>query len=910
MSKAHFLRTSAVILLILAHYPAVILRLVILIALMSVSLQAAPSKSRAMRELAKNAPYQKGAKAMADNLPDLAVSQFRASLEIDNLSDEAKSSITIALAEALIRSSVLDQGSDQQATEALQILAKEELKDLPSTPIWNAEALAVLGRYLEAESALSNVDQKHPRYREIQLIRARILIALNRTELALQILTTLGKEKSSATSNSAKLLAAEIYIDLGKSPAALKLLENVESENPATTRLKYYIQARLALAENRLSEAAIQFRSLVTAPDHLSKKIYNACVLGLADALTANKQNDEAIATLEDYITKHPNSTILQPVFQRLGKLLPPDLPADNPSLKKLIDWSGESAQGENILYIVGDTSDSIRPYQPAPSEYDDLVTLSIHLRAQLLARSENPIKNPQALFLLNRLRSLHPAHTLPPSELYMQLSSASLLDTAEIQLKNKHPEQAAFTLAVMKKSAFSPILKDQASFLLGLLLAKEVQYDEALASFNFSRESTSEEIATAASINAGITSLLSSDLTVFNQILTSTHSIKIRNALQLERALWKCRNNDISGRADLDTYIIEHLGSSRENEARMALAAACVDIAPADIMLSKAQLDIITPRLTDHGSQYGITRIRIRAEELIENWTAAAAIAESFIRNYKDSTHVPALMLKQGEAYYHNEDFNQARRIFQSVNDQFPDSPFSPYASFYTAMAARLGGTTQAREESVLLFQKIIDGKHPLAAEARIQQSRVLIDLLRYKEAESTLKPLIASKDTSASLLHDAGVLMTDCLHRQAALDPSKYEEAITIYDGLLQAKDLPLAWNNQLHFLRGQTLQSMNRPAEALDSYYSVIVQKNALEKQGKQDVEWFWFYRCGFKALSMLESDKRWESAVKLARRMASFDGPRAEEASKRANNLAKQHMIWEEEKTPPQAIEIKK
>ena len=45
-------------------------------------------------------------------------------------------------------------------------------------------------------------------------------------------------------------------------------------------------------------------------------------------------------------------------------------------------------------------------------------------------------------------------------------------------------------------------------------------------------------------------------------------------------------------------------------------------------------------------------------------------------------------------------------------------------------------------------------------------------------------------------------------------------------------------------------------------------------------------------------MLEADQRWEAAVKLARRIAAFKGPRAEEAEKRAINLANTHMIWEE------------
>lgn len=893
------MRTISVIIGILTHNTSVILRLTIFFTLCISILQAAPNREEAMRELEKVPSYQLGAKAMADLLPDLALRQFRAALKEEKLSENAQTFVTMDLAEALIRASVTSEGTDTQATEALTLLSGDAFKDLPATPVWKAQALAVLGHYQQAEATLAKIDAKHPQYHETRLARARILIALKRKDDALILLQSLNEAKSAKTRNHAHLLSAEIYIDRKEFANALQSLDEVDGQTPTTAQLREYLKARLSLAENKAADAISGFRSLITEPDHLSKRIYHACVLGLADALIANDNQEDATATLEDYITNNPNSPILQPIFQRLGKLLSPDLPADNPSLQRLILWSGEYQPAPNALYISGDTADAIRPYQPAPSEHDDLVTLSLHLRSQLLARSDQPEKLTQALSLLTRIRSLHPAHSLPPSELYLEVASASLLDTAEIQLKQKRPEQATFTLASMEKTAFSPLLKDQASFVLGLLKVKETAYQEALDAFDFARESSSKKIASAASINTGISALLSNNLPAFDQVIQATDQTKIRTSLELERALWKCQNNDIAGRADLEKFIMANPQHPRVNEARLALAASCVDISPPDIILAKAQLEIIRAQLSTAAGQYAITRIHIRAEELTQNWRQAAAAAEVFIRDFPTSQHIPGVMLKQGEAYYHNEDFNKARRIFQTINEQFPDSPFTPYASFYSAMAARLGGTTQAREESVGLFQKIIDGNNPLANEARIQQSRVLIDLRRYDEAQKTLKPVLESAKTSVTLRRDAGILMADSLHRQASSDPQKYQQAVNIYDQLLAGEKLPLAWKNRLHFLRGQTLESMKRTDDALDSYYKVIIDKNAPKNPHGDEVEWFWFYRCGFKALSMLENQKRWEAAVKLAKRIATFDGPRAEEAYKRADNLAKTHMIWEEE-----------
>ncbi|MEK6196134.1 MAG: tetratricopeptide repeat protein, partial [Deltaproteobacteria bacterium] len=404
-----------------------------------------------------------------------------------------------------------------------------------------------------------------------------------------------------------------------------------------------------------------------------------------------------------------------------------------------------------------------------------------------------NEKNNNLAMALLARLRSQHPAHTLPPTELYLELSSASLLETAYLQLKQNQPDQATFTLSVMEKIAFSPRLKNHANFLRGHLLAKESKLKTSLTAFNNARESSSQDIANAASINTGIMALKATNMKAFQNVMESTQDAKIRTSLILERALWKCSQFDTTGRSELETFILNHPTHPRENEARMALAAACVNISPSDVTLAKAQLDITSPRLPDPVNQLTITRILIRAEKLTQNWSAAAAAAEKFILTFKDDPNIPAIMLKQGQAYYHNEDYNKARRIFQDITDKYPDSPSSPYASFYAAMSARLGGTIQAREECIGLFQAIIDSKHALSSEARIQQSRVLIDLRKYAEAETCLKPLLKSKKTPAFMYRGAGVLMGDCLHRQGSSDSNKYEQAITIYNKLLKETTLP---------------------------------------------------------------------------------------------------------------------
>lgn len=870
--------------------------------LISSAVMAADTPKSGADELAEDLAYQAGSKAMADRLYGIAVSKFRQVLDNTELSEEATKMVRLSLVESLIKTSVAAKKDPESALEALQILSAEDISGELAAPIWKAEALSALGRYQEANEALAGIPTSHPNYSEIQLSRARILIAIGQKTEALSILIKAAQSSSSEVRNAANLLACEIQINLGDYENAAATLDRVDSQMPAAARFKEYLQARLTLSEGKSLEAINRFESLITAPENLPEQIFHSCILGKADALAASNRTDEALTTLEDFISEYPDSSILHLAFDRLSAILPGDVSDDAEIMIKLQEWSAESSIPAASIYVTGESISAMMPYQPSPSINEDLVSLALYHRALILARSEDLRKTELAMALLARLRCQHATSPLLLGELYLKLFSASLLDTAYLHLKQNKPDQATFTLSVMEKVAFSPRLRDEASFLRGLLLAEQDQPEEALSAFEYARQSSFEEISKISSINAAMMALKSSNLSVFEQISTSSQNNFIRTSLHLERALWKCSQNDPAGPPDLESFIINNTGHSRENEARLALAAASVLTSPADVDMARAQIEIISPRLTDAESQFSITKILIRAEELAHNWEAAASAAEKFIANFKDDPNLPYFKLKLGEAYFHNEDYNKARRILQDIPEKHPESPYAPYASFQAAMSARLGGTTQAREECINMFQKIIDGDHlHLAQEARIQQARVLIDLRRYQDAENCLEPMLDDKDVSASLHRSAGVLMADCLHRQGPADQSKYEQAIEIYNKLLASEDLPLAWKNRLHFLRGQTYESMSLPAKAFVSYYDVIIGNNQSGTNTPQDEEWLWFYRCGFKALSMLEREKRWTAAVKLARRIASFDGPRAEEATKRANSLAIRHMIWED--TPP-------
>jgi hypothetical protein len=140
---------------------------------------------------------------------------------------------------------------------------------------------------------------------------------------------------------------------------------------------------------------------------------------------------------------------------------------------------------------------------------------------------------------------------------------------------------------------------------------------------------------------------------------------------------------------------------------------------------------------------------------------------------------------------------------------------------------------------------------------------------------------------------------LLGEALFSQGAANPTSLADALAVYDQLLARDDTPPALFYRLQYLRGKTLEQMpdpkaagkTREREAFQAYHSVL-------EAGTAPAEWEYFERCGFRALELLEKAERWQAAISVARKIASFRGPRAEEAAARANEIQLRQMVWED------------
>ena len=102
------------------------------------------------------------------------------------------------------------------------------------------------------------------------------------------------------------------------------------------------------------------------------------------------------------------------------------------------------------------------------------------------------------------------------------------------------------------------------------------------------------------------------------------------------------------------------------------------------------------------------------------------------------------------------------------------------------------------------------------------------------------------------------------------------------------------------QIHktlFLKAGALektQDMRGKAQALSTYFQVVNLE--FQEDKTKPAEWDWYYKCGLKAVDLLEKQERYKSAVALLEKMANTFGPKYAVLIEKVEKLKLKHLIW--------------
>jgi thioredoxin-like negative regulator of GroEL len=825
---------------------------------------------------------QKGTEALTSGLWEMAELHFKQALAEPENPAEMQSLIGVRLAETLVR--------EGNTIDALDLLAKSFVSSHPEVPFWKAQALASQGRFAEAIAIFSTqLSTPGAPYRiEAGLTQASLQLAIGQAQAALDTLASLTPHADKDTLTKIQLQQVEILIDLERLPEARAAMPPAETVSPQNASHAAFLNAQLLLRENRPADAEAVLQLLVNHPQDQPPARHAAAAIGLADALHAQGKAEAAALSLLAFIQEHPRSALLETLFQRLIRWLPDRPTLTDPILERVAQWIPPPTP--RPLGILADPSNqdsaatAAWPEDPPENDLQNLLAYSLYTRAIGIHRIGTPETKTESLRLLNRLRLENPNHPLANRALYQ---------LAVWRLQEGSPRQALVILEALHESAPSSTLKGEASFLQARIKHLEGKPGETIALFEEAALLLSGAEARLARQHAAISRFRSGESpgTQLIQQQNSPPDPELEIDIQLEKAL--ATTPPGAAKTALEEFLNQHPDHARAPEARLAaLQAALAGPAP-DITFARAQLDALTPATEAPPSlpaaQLAFARLLIA--ERSKDGPATIAAAQLILDNHPGDPVAADAALILGRCLFQAGDYNPARLVLEKLAAADTDPARTQVAWLLAARSAALGGTPQSKEQALILFDNAISGKGPLSAVATLEKAGHLIEMYRLAEASTFLESWIKTLAKDDPLQLPAGLLLGEALYAQGSTNPASLLGALAVYDNLLShAKNQPALFN-RLQYLRGITLEQLpdekdptqKREKEAFQAFLSVLDTTTP-------PLEWEYFERCGFRALTYLEKDEtRLQTAITIAKKIASFQGPRAAEAAARASNL---------------------
>jgi len=824
--------------------------------LATVPLAAQSGKPAPDNPAALRPEYRQAVQALKDRLPEVAVTRLKKLLASGNLKGAAAGPVKLLLAEALVRTGSAD--------EALAAAAAPETRDLPEAAFWRGAALALLQRYAEAEQEFAALPADSKYVTEAAFSRASVLRALGQTDNALALLRPLAAAKETETAQRAALWSAEIMLAAARPASEISALlpEQVPGRYAPQFR---YLQARIALAGGHAKTAAEAFAALSGGGRGIPPSLAHAAALGRARALQQLGQKAEALAVIENLIgqTPTPPQAVLLAAFDAFERLnVPP------------------GAEADNFLKIW------------AKSENEDLSTLAGLAAAGALESAE---RIPDALAACQALAGEAAQSPLLPWV---------LLREAKLALAAGNRAAVAAVTERMVPLAATPAVKAWTSWLKGSAAFEAQQFAAAAKEFmQAAGAAPAPESKAAAAFNAALAELQSgvADPLAPLALLDHIGSTPARVAgaeFHLERALYMAAAGMSGARDGLLAFVEALPQHPRKFQALAALAELALQETPPQPEEIAARLAAADAAAADPASRETAAWLRVLAAEKTTPPDDYAKAAAAFIAAWPQSPRRAALRMRLGEMYYRRQNFAAARQQWEQLVKDEPQHAHAEAALFWAARAALLTLAPTSSDDAIALWEQVYKRGGAFKLEARLQ-----IALLKQRRNDPSGALQILDGILSSKPPPDAAV-RRQALCARGEILVAQHKGAETLAQGLAAFDEVAAdpqmlpAWKHEALVRKGDCLEQIKRPAEALEAWHAVLEAP-----PGTAEDDDYWYHSAGRKVVRVLVEGQRYLDAVVIAKKMAAVPGPRGQAAAEMVNQLALKYGIWLEMKPAP-------
>ncbi|MEA3187966.1 MAG: hypothetical protein QOD99_1796 [Chthoniobacter sp.] len=772
-------------------------------------------------------------RALAEKVPEVAIPKLEHVLTQPIAGEER------SLAEHMLVRALIATGRAQEAVEVSEKFSDDE------------------GKLLRAEAFVASVkwSEAAPLYREIAahdgaeknaatLGLAEALEALgNPTDAA----RTLENFKPAASAPTLQLRLAEIHLKLKNVKRAEQVLATVTPQSEFEKKWKKYLEARVLLARDQAAPALAALEEILHQPRGMTERLLTAVTVADTDARTALNGREAADNVLEDFIWQHPQSAFLEEMFARLDEIYAGE---DNASEAELQKWAAKPPRRRAAFALFYLARSQIRSSKP-----DKALRSLINFVREYPG---HPLLWKACAMQGELLLDDKPAAAVTAFEAAMRnAADAETLAQMEIAAGTAHFRQREFLLAV--NSFRSAAQHSPARW-------QEAIFDSALAWLNLGN--------------------YEKFLVDYQELSARSPESAFRRDLLLEEGLLQARSHDARATATLQLFLRDFPDHPRAHDARIALAEIAFissDNETAGRLLKVAN-DVPGGQESERGDYLAIF---VADAEKNRDDGKVIALCNAFFGAHPGSALSSEVRMKLGQIYFRREDFANAQTQFETLATDAAEMPLAETALFLAGQSAMRSMNPEGVDHALELFQQVAKLNGPLKLYAREQQAIAKTRLGKTAEALVLYDAILRANPEGslrfAALCGKAGNLA-------APGDPTALAKAVAVYDQLAAEPDVTAFWRNQALYKKAKCVEKSDK-GKALEVLYSV------LQPQIDAEPEYFWFYKAGFDAARLLETDEKWTSAIAIYEKMAKAEGPRSSDARDRAEQLRLEHFIWE-------------
>jgi TolA-binding protein len=405
-------------------------------------------------------------------------------------------------------------------------------------------------------------------------------------------------------------------------------------------------------------------------------------------------------------------------------------------------------------------------------------------------------------------------------------------------------------------------------------------------------------QLAPVAMFNAALGALQKGDEMRFaanvQQLGTKSADQKSQTDLRLEAGLTEAAKGDPRAIGSLNNFLREFPKSERAAEAWLALAELAFHASPPRIEEARKDLGRALDSKPNGASQERADYLAIWLEDAAPGGEIKAIeLAKKFIQQHDKSSLLSSVRMKLGEIYFRQEDFANAETQFELLTTEDPKGPLTERALFFAGEAAVASITPQSLDRAIVLFDRVVQLNGEFKWAARNEEAVIERKLGKPQDALALYDEVLNGAAKPAEK-REAICGKGDIFFEMAATDPQNYQRAIEAYDRLVADRDAPPHWRNQALFKKGLCLEKKSDRAGALASFYTILEEATRSERPR----EFFWFYKAGFNAGQLLETDSKWQAAASIYEKLASAGGSRSGEARERLDRLRLEHFLRQE------------